>query len=206
MLFKEHSKSQWDTVSVMKNCVKLNPLLFFHGEIPIYFERAVSERISLEVGLGFTSRNHVSLVVNDDESDDFGAGVEIQPKLATHIALRYYFTDDLEPYGWYLSPEFATRTYTKIITEKDNSGALTNMLRNDERVFNDTKLLLGYQLLGGTNNWLFDMYGGFGLRNRDLKKVRENYDLVNETRTYTDEFIDDTIFAFYLGFKFGIGF
>lgn len=205
VLFKEHTQSQWDTVNVMKTCFKLNPLLFFHGEIPIYIERAVSERVSLEVGLGFTTRNYVSISLNE-ESDDFGAGTEIQPKLAAHVALRYYFTDDLEPYGFYLSPEFATRTYTKIITERDNSGALTNMKRNDERVFNDTKLLAGYQILGGTNNWLLDMYGGFGLRSRDLKKVQENFDVDSGVRTYSDELIDDTIMGFYLGFKFGIGF
>lgn len=213
VLFKEHTQSQWDTVPVMKTCIKLNPLLFFHGEIPVYVERAVSEKLSIEAGIGFTTRNYVSLTFND-ENDDFGAGTEIQPKLAAHVALRYYFTDDLEPYGFYISPEFATRAYTKIITERDDSGALTDRRRNDERVFNDTKLLLGYQILSGTNNWLFDLYGGFGLRNRDHKKVIENFDPGDTTanppippsRVYTDEFVDDTIFAFFLGFKFGIGF
>ena len=205
LLFKEHTKSQWDTVSVVKNAVKVNPLLFFHGEIPVYLERAVSERVSLELGLGFTTRNYVSLTISD-ESDDFGAGTEIQPKLAAHIAARYYLTDDLEPYGWYISPEFATRTYTKVITLKDNEGALTNMTLTDERVFNDLKLLFGYQLLGGASNWLIDFHGGFGLRNRDHQKVREILDLAAGTRTYNLELVDDTILAFFLGFKFGVGF
>jgi len=205
VLYKEHSKSQWDTVNVIKNIVKGNPLLFFHGEVPVYFERAISERVSLELGLGLTTRNYVSLAFSD-EADDFGAGTEIQAKIAAHIAARYYLTDDLEPYGWYISPEFATRTYTKIITLKDNEGALTTTRWKDERVFNDSKLLLGYQLLGGTSNWLIDFHGGIGLRNRDHQKVVENFDTATGVRTYELEFVDDTIFAPFLGFKVGVGF
>lgn len=205
VLFKEHAKTQWDTVNVMKNCVKLNPLLFLQGEIPVYFERAVSPRVSLEVGLGFTARNYISLQIGG-EADDFGAGTEVQHRLAAHVAGRYYLTDDLEPYGWYISPEFATRTYTKLITVKDAQGNFTDEILTDERVYNDAKLLIGYQVLSGTSNWLVDFYGGFGARNRDLAKVREEVDLINDTRNYTVEEVDDTVLGVYLGFKFGVGF
>lgn len=205
VLFKEHAKTQWDTVNVMKNCVKMNPLLFLQGEIPVYFERAVSPRISLEVGMGITARNYISLTVGD-EADDFGAGTEVEHKLAAHVGIRYYLTDDLEPYGWYLSPEFATRTYTKVITTKDDEGNFTDEKLKDERVYNDAKLLLGFQLLSGTSNWMVDFYGGLGGRSRDLQKVREELDLVNDKRTYTTELVDDTVLGVYLGFKVGVGF
>jgi hypothetical protein len=205
VLFKEHTPTQWDTVNVMKNCVKMNPLLFLQGEIPVYFERAISPRVSLEVGLGITARNYISLQLGG-EADDFGAGTEVQHKLAAHVAARYYLTDDLEPYGWYVSPEFATRTYTKLITTKDAQGEFTDDKLKDERVYNDMKLLIGYQVLSGTSNWLVDFYGGFGARNRDLQKVREEVDLVNDTRNYTVEQVDDTVLGIYLGFKVGIGF
>lgn len=205
VIFKEHKQSQWDTVSVMKNCFKFNPLLFLQGEIPVYYERAISERVSLEVGAGFTTRNYVSLSFSD-EADDFGGGVEVKPQFAAHVGFRYYLTDDLEPYGWYLSPEFATRTYLKTINTKDALGNLTETKLDDKRVFNDTKLLLGFQALSGSSNWLVDFYGGVGLRNRALQKVKENIDLVNDTREYSYEFVDDTVVAFFLGFKIGVGF
>ncbi len=40
-----------------KTVIKLNPLLFFDGDIPIYFERVVSNSLSVEVAPGLTYDN-----------------------------------------------------------------------------------------------------------------------------------------------------
>ncbi|MBK6371536.1 MAG: hypothetical protein IPF64_17455 [Flavobacteriales bacterium] len=54
VLYKDRLAAAFDTVDCVKNVVKFNPLAFFRGEVPVYFERALSARLSLEVGVGVT--------------------------------------------------------------------------------------------------------------------------------------------------------
>ena len=74
VLYKDRIAAQWDTVNCMKNILKVNPLLFFRGEIPIYYERALSSNLSAELGLGITYRNYINLTIAGDnaDADDFG--------------------------------------------------------------------------------------------------------------------------------------
>jgi hypothetical protein len=42
VLYKDRLAAAFDTVDCVKNVVKINPLVFFRGEIPIYYERAIT--------------------------------------------------------------------------------------------------------------------------------------------------------------------
>ena len=44
VLYRDMVAAKWDTVKCVKNAIKLNPLLFFRGEIPLLYERALSHR------------------------------------------------------------------------------------------------------------------------------------------------------------------
>ena len=59
VLYKDRLAAQWDTVNCVKNVFKLNPLLFLRGEAPLYYERALSPKISAEVAVGVTFRNYL---------------------------------------------------------------------------------------------------------------------------------------------------
>ena len=61
ILQRDRLAQQFDTVDVVKNVIKLNPLLFFRGEIPLYYERALTHRLSAEVAIGFTWRNYLNV-------------------------------------------------------------------------------------------------------------------------------------------------
>lgn len=206
LLYKDRLAQQFDTVNVVKNIIKINPLLFFRGEIPIYYERALTHKLSLEFGLGVTLRDYLGLSLNGDDADDFGAGTEIKPNPSYHIAARFYLGQDIEPQGWYLQPEFAHLAYTKDIREKAPDGGFTDVSYRDRRIYNDLRLLLGYQMLSYTSNWLFDLYGGFGLRNRNMNVVSETIDLTTQQYTYVQSETSDRVLAFFLGVKVGYGF
>jgi hypothetical protein len=206
LLYKERLAAQFDTVECVKNVFKINPLLFFRGEIPIYYERALTPRLSLQVGLGVTLRNYMALSFVGDDSDDFGAGTDIIPNPSFHMAARFYFADDLEPIGFYLEPEFAHLVYTKDISVKDNDGQLTDKTLRDERTYNDVRLMLGYQSIGISNNWVADFYGGLGFRDRQNVRVKERLDLTSSTYTYSVEPTHDNTLAFFLGVRLGFGF
>lgn len=206
LLYKDRLAAQFDTVDCVKNVFKVNPLLFFRGEIPLYYERALTPRLSLEVGLGVTLRNYLALSFVGDDADDFGAGTDIIPNPSFHIAARYYFVDDLEPQGWYLQPEFAHLVYTKDIGTKGSDGQFTGAKLRDERTYNDLRLLFGFQSLGFTSNWILDFYGGFAYRSRNNIIVNERLDLTSLEYTYTVTEKSDNVPAFFLGMKVGLGF
>ena len=206
VLYKERLAAQFDTVDCVKNVFKINPLLFFRGEIPLYYERALTPKLSLELGVGVTLRNYLAMSFNGDDADDFGAGTEIIPRLSFHIAARFYFEDDLEPQGFYLQPEFAHLMYSKDIREKNPNGELSDRTNLDERTYNDLRLLAGYQVLSSSSNWLLDFYGGLAFRSRNMVVVHEDHDVTADTYTYTVTETTDNVPALFLGVKLGLGF
>ncbi len=200
LLYKDRMAAQFDTVDVVKNVIKANPLLFFRGEIPLYYERAISPNVSLEVGLGVTLRNYIALSFVGDDADDFGAGTEIIANPSYHLAARFYFVHDLEPQGLYLQPGYSHLVYTKDIGVKDTTGRFTGRQLRDERTFNDLRLMLGYQSLSTRSNWLFDVYGGVAFRDRSMTVV-----VVSDKYTYNVEERKDRVPAFFLGIRVGVG-
>lgn len=208
VLYKDRVAAAFDTVDCVKNLVKINPLLFFRGEIPIYYERAISHNLSLEAGLGVTLRNYLALSFTGDDADDFGAGTEIIPRLSFNVGFRYYFTDDLEPQGAYGQVSFAHLNYTKDIRTKDSTGVVSDNKLRDDRTYNDVRFLFGYQMLSSNSNWMFDVYGGPAFRDRFIVKVQERLDLSGDRPqwAYTVEESKDRTVAFFLGVKVGLGF
>ncbi|MEO7082006.1 MAG: hypothetical protein ABIY71_10785 [Flavobacteriales bacterium] len=206
VLYKDRLAAQWDTVNCVKNVVKFNPLLFLRGEIPIYYERALSHRLSAEVAVGVTTRNYLGGDFTGDTPDDFSAGTHILPRLAAHVGFRWYFTDDIEPQGTYLQGEFAYIDHSKDIAMKDSTGRLTDNTLRDQSIYNDVRLYFGYQRLSSTNNWLFDAYCGVGYRNRSITQVNERLNLVERDWSYSVTETHDNVPAFFLGVKIGYGF
>jgi hypothetical protein len=206
VLYKDRLAAQWDTVKCVKNVIKINPLLFLRGEIPVYYERALSPRLSVELALGITYRNYLNFPVAGDDADDFSRGTEIVPKPSYHAGFRYYLVDDIEPQGTYLQMEFAHLDYSKDITMKDSTGKFTPNTLRDERIYNDVRLFFGYQRLGATSNLLIDVYGGVAFRSRDRTIVTETVDLTNDDWIYMVEQKRDNVPALFAGVKIGYGF
>lgn len=206
LLYKDRLAAQWDTVNCVKNIFKINPLLFLRGEIPLYYERALSHRLSAELALGVTFRNYLGGSLFGDVGDEFSAGTKIIAKPSFHVGFRWYFTDDIEPQGLYIQGEFAYLDHSKDITKKDSTGHFTEVILRDQRLYNDIRLYLGYQRLASINNWLFDAYCGVAYRNRSLSMVDERLDLADRRWTYSVEETHDNVLAVFLGVKVGYGF
>jgi hypothetical protein len=206
ILERQRMAAQFDTVDVVKNVLKFNPLLFFRGEIPLYYERALTPNVSLELGLGITLRNYLALSFTGDDADDYGAGTEIITNPSYHVGARIYFVHDLEPQGMYIQPGFAHLVYSKDILVRAPDGSFTEEKFRDERTFNDLRLLIGYQQLGSSSNWLFDIYGGMAYRDRRMLVVEERLNLETDAYTYTVEERKDRVPAIFIGVKIGLGF
>lgn len=206
VLYKDRIAAAWDTVKCVKNVFKINPLLFLRGEVPLYYERALSSRLSAELAVGLTYRNYLGLSFAGDDVDDFGAGTDIHVNPSFHIGARYYLVDDLEPQGTYVQAEFAFLKYSKDISQKDSTGEFNGTKMLDSKIYNDVRLYFGYQQLSASNNWLFDIYGGVAFRARDLMIVHEQLNISEQKWTYSTEKKNDQVPAFFLGVKVGYGF
>jgi hypothetical protein len=206
LLERERMAQQFDTSRVVKNMFKLNPLLLLRGEVPLIYERALTFRLSAEVGIGFTMRNYMALTLNGDDADDIGAGVDIVMRPTYRGGFRYYLVDDLEPQGPYMQLEFAHLEYVKDIAETGAFGRLTGHSFRDKRTWNDLRLMVGLQQLGRSSNWAFDMYGGIGYRIRHEEVVHETRDLGTGLYTYSMEERNDHVPVLLLGVKVGLGF
>lgn len=206
LLYRERIAAEFDTVDCVKNALKLNPLMFMRGEIPLYYERALSSRLSAQVGVGMTWRNYINFNLGADEVDDFGEGTTIIPKLSYHVAARYYFTIDVEPQGTYIELEFAHLDYVKDIAKKDSLRQITDEKVRDTRTYNDLRLMFGYQSLSATSNWMLDFYGGIGLRDRRMIIVDEEFNPSTLQYLYSTREQDDIVPALFLGFRVGLGF
>lgn len=206
LLYKDRVAAAFDTVKCVKNVLKLNPLLFFRGEIPLYYERALTSRLSLEVGLGVTLRNYMAMTFAGDDVDDFGAGIEILARPSYRMGARWYHTIDLEPQGWYTQVEFVHLTYAKDVRMKGPNGVFTEQKLRDERTYNDIRLLTGYQMLAASSNWMFDLYGGLAYRARHSLIVHETRDLSTDNYVYEVVEQNDPTLGLFLGVKVGMGF
>lgn len=206
LLYKDRLAAQWDTVDCVKNVVKFNPLLFLRGEVPFYYERALSHRLSVELGVGLTTRNYFGGGFTGDLPDDFSAGTRIWSRPSAHAGIRWYLADDIEPQGPYAQVEFAYLDHSKNIFMKDSTGHVGDNSLLDRRVYNDVRLYFGYQRLSATSNWLFDAYCGAGFRNRSITQVNERLELPDRRWTYSVTEKHDNVVALFLGIKVGYGF
>ncbi|RZL34304.1 MAG: hypothetical protein EOP00_31830 [Pedobacter sp.] len=97
-----------------KNAIKLNPILALNGDLPIYFERVISDKISFEIGAGPTVQNFVQNFLDNDmeevqDLDDertYSYGYSFMADLRFYPADNSYALD-----GFYFSPEFRHRLY-----------------------------------------------------------------------------------------------
>jgi hypothetical protein len=206
VLYKDRLNAAFDTVDCVKNVIKVNTLSFLRGEFPVYYERAITHDVSVEIGAGVTFRNYIPLTMEGDYVDDYSAGTEIKIGPSFHAGFRYYFLDDIEPQGGYLHLDFAYLEYIKDIRTKNAQGEFTEVKYRDTQTYNDIRLLYGYQVLSATSNWLFDFYGGVGLRDQRATNVVENYDIATNVWSYEINEIDQVVPAVFLGVKVGVGF
>lgn len=141
------------------NAVKLNPLLIFVGDIPIYWEYRLSENTSFEVGVGITHANYFRELYYYD-----GLEGNRQPQLGYSFLASYKFYPS-KYYGaleeWYFGPEFRMRRYNSEVEQCDSS-TLPVATKSESTEMISGKIIGGYMTYF-TENLFFDIYGGIGL-------------------------------------------
>jgi hypothetical protein len=191
-----------DSLYAVRNTFKIDPLQVINGDIPLLFEKYITKHISVELGLGVTRRNFLSPVFEYD-LDNLSRSVKIRTQPSFKIGFRYYFDNNEELDGFYVSPEYNYRVNRKDFLVLDSIGNTTGSEFIDKRTYTDLKLVIGRQVLSYSSNFLVDYYLGFGFRS---KKLNEVHQLIGNSEDYFYEVKNENKIAFFIGIKLGFGF
>jgi len=184
------------------NLIKVNPLLIFNGDIPIYYEHRLSDNVSVEAGIGITHLDYIYEGFRFDENlENFDAGRIAKLGYSLRAGLKFYpsnYTHALDEF--YIGPEIRFKHYN---TEISIQGS-TNKIYPEYRTIVDFKISGGY-IYYITDRVMFDFYGGIGLRSK--RESRAQIDTSGPiTITIPPSLQRSTLPALALGIKVGFGF
>ena len=193
-----------DSLNRVTTGIKINPLLFFRGELPVYIEQKITGNLSLE-GAYLWTKNDVFAGAFDHDLGAQSGITEVQTGNGYKVALRWYLRHDLELSGAYISAEYGEREYKTNYFQRDTLGFQTEESILDRRNFRELKLIGGIQQLGYYSNFFLDFYGGVGYKFKDFEEVHLHEDMSVQPSHFLVMNRNEGI-AFYLGFKVGFGF
>ena len=143
--------------------VKFSPLAMLAGEINFAYERQVSQKGSIEIGLGPTI-SKIGLGVNSHLINN-GGNYSVNPGMGffTSFAYRFYPLDETEALNrFYISPVIRYKLFNYSYTDQD--GILGSQKASDSRV--DFFFNCGYQMWA-SKKFSVDFFGGIGIGNRN---------------------------------------
>jgi len=144
--------------------VKMNPLLFFRGDIPIYIELSITPQLAVEIGAGVTLTDYFSTYMHPYISDD-SFNYTLNPELgySGRIRLKYYAANyGYQPEGAYFALDYRLQSYNSTLK---SIGTITNLDQSLSRLNNDVRFSVGYVKYWG-DNFFIEPYAGFGVRTR----------------------------------------
>jgi hypothetical protein len=151
-----------------KNIIKINPFEALDGAFPIYYERVLSDKFSVEVGVGLTATsaftNEISAGLFD--SKDYDGFYKGKTGLMFKLGARYYAgRGDYAPEGTYFALEYQAKNF-KFDAYPFINGSRTSSGPYQETTVSNTdlvRLLFGYQT-DSSSNFVWDYFLGIGWR------------------------------------------
>ncbi|HVA99570.1 MAG TPA: hypothetical protein VNG53_11805 [Bacteroidia bacterium] len=194
-------------VDSTKNALKINPILIPFGVFPIYYERKIAKRFSIEAGVGITFTDFLYEFYSNDSFSPNGTTVIGKSGYSLEGSIRYYMEYSSQAIdGYYFSPDVWYRTYNKSMAVENANGIPTGSFYNDSRNVLSLQLVVGNQ---NTDNALYlDWYVGIGIAKTSLNTVK--YEMVSTSygSAIQTEIIPSQSWnaIFSLGLNIGFGF
>ena len=173
------------------NIIKLAPLAFIGGIVPVYFERSINETFSIQIGAGITLKNYIGDAIrgandnqnsnvtttkwSDGTSDTYTNENDItknkKSKIGYFVAIEprvYFASEGLD--GGFMGLSFSRAKYnstsqkidTRSIISSGNGGRLTNETFNGSENITDVLVNFGTQTL--YDRISLEYSAGIGLR------------------------------------------
>lgn len=220
--------------SAEKNIVKLSPLSFISGQIPVFFEREINSFFSIQGGLGITTHNYWEELIdkaNDGSTTEFqsitwddgstnntyenltpsGYSNYRKSKMGTFFSLepRIYFESEGMD-GSYISLTYRNMAYKTAANKIDASGGFSsdpvylNTTFAESKKMSDILVSFGYQTL--YDRISLEYSTGIGLRHLSGEQYVYGYNY--NTSKYVEGVgtIDKTKIAFNISLRVGYHF
>jgi len=154
-----------------KNIIKISLFEIISGDFPLYYERVLSDKFSLEGSVGITFGDYIGgLFLDDFSSIDNSSNSNYG--FSFSASLRFYPIEILEEF--YIAPEFKYRKYNWEREYSDMSG-ISNLYA-ENRTYAMPRINLGYSFFYD-NQLIFDYYVGIGMNN--ITENRYDYETNN---------------------------
>lgn len=158
-----------------KNAIKINPLEVLDGTFPIYFERVIHPKLSVEIGLGFTSTSpyYVSIRQELSNTGEYDGFAKSKTGSMFKLGARFYANrNDVAPEGAYFSLEYQVKKFKYDAYPLQGSPSngyyrASSPPFKEESITNSDviRVLFGYQY-ENDSNFSWDPYIGIGWRKR----------------------------------------
>lgn len=154
--------------------LKVNPLLVFSGDIPIYYERRLSDHLAAEAGIGITHMDYLYEGFDFEQSfEGFNIDRTASIGYSFRAEIKYYPSKSTKALDeMYFGFAFRIKHYNTDLI-KCNSTLISPSV-------SETRTYIDNQLTGGYIYYISDMvfldfYGGIGIRNRNTNRGSCNF-------------------------------
>ena len=196
---KTEVKKNMNTNSALS--VKIDPIQFLRGDIPLYFEKNIYNNLAIEAGVGITLKDYI-LNLSDDIAWDEHSEVGINRNIgySYRFAIRYYAYDySFASEGMYFELKYRSQVYS---ADLQSIGSEKNLDKKLKHTNSDVLLSVGYVKFFEENAFI-EPYIGFGIRNRRFDRIN-----LDQTNNASFELVkeNETVPLISLGVKLGISF
>lgn len=176
--FESEQKSKDSKIE--KNVFKVSLFELASGDFPIYYERVLGKKISIEGSAGITFGDYFGGLLSDNYYSPLSENVDSKYGYSLSISFRFYPIEALEEF--YIAPEFKYRKYNwdreaEFFPDYEPFYDVRNV--SESRVYNMPRISFGYAFFYDTN-LSFDYYLGIGMNtpterlfDTELLKVQE---------------------------------
>jgi len=204
---------------VYRHLLKISPLQILNGNIPIFYERKLNRKLSLEVSAGITFEDYIFDATYNDPQFSTQPSSPIrtyEPGYSLSGSLKYYPSNLLQALqGFYFAPLIGYSSYRSQaeIPGSNNSiygpGYTVPAGQIQESItFTDFSINFGY-IMYIENLIPIEFYGGMGARLRNISRAYNVTSTTNNTTGTTTELvptISDIKPTISFGVKIGLGF
>lgn len=182
-----------------RNSIKISILEILTGDFPIYYERALNDYFSAEVGLGLTFGDYYGEIFGDSPFSPSAQEVSARYGYSFSAGLRFYPIQILEDF--YIAPEFKYKKFNwdrQVETFIEEEPYVIQVDAEESRVYSMPRISMGY-VYYYDHSITFDFHVGIGMNTPTEEMFDHNELRVIETRRNTKPRIH---FGFKIGYIF----
>lgn len=160
--------------SLQDNIIKFNPVAIIRGELPLYYERKLNPRSSLEIGIGPLINNFMGAAFEEfsdesSEDDEIRIPQSDQYRASKGMMVRLSYRLYLDRRGYalsdhYFSPSFTYKSMKREVSVLNQYGEGSGTYRQDDRQAIEFSIVYGSQDLSKYDMFSIEWFAGIGVR------------------------------------------